>query len=97
MSATTCDTCGLPDELCVCTDVERMQTEVTIRTDRRRYDKAVTIVEGVETDRGDLASALKSQMACGGTVKDGHIELQGDHVDRVAAELDTRGYRVVVE
>jgi translation initiation factor 1 len=97
MSATTCDTCGLPDELCVCTDVERMQTEVTIRTDRRRYDKAVTIVEGVETDRGDLASALKSQMACGGTVKDGHIELQGDHVDRVAAELDTRGYSVVVE
>lgn len=43
---------------------------------------------------GDLAAALKQACGTGGTVKDGKIEIQGDHRDKVAAELEKRGYKV---
>jgi predicted translation initiation factor SUI1 len=42
----------------------------------------------------DLAAALKQACGTGGTVKDGRIEIQGDHRDRVVAELEQRGYKV---
>jgi translation initiation factor 1 len=93
----TCETCGLPDELCVCEDVERSQSSVTVTTEERSFDKPVTLIEGVDSDRSDLASDLKSQMACGGTNKDGRIELQGNHVQRVVDELEDRGFDVTVD
>lgn len=89
----TCDTCGLPDELCVCDDVERTETVLTVTVEERKYND-VTLVEGVESNKEDLASELKSTLACGGTVKDGKIELQGDHTGRVEDELEDRGYEV---
>jgi translation initiation factor 1 len=42
----------------------------------------------------ELAGALKKRCGCGGTVKDGIIEIQGDHRDTLLHELQTRGYRV---
>lgn len=97
MTAETCTTCGLPDELCVCDDVERSESTVTVTMERRSFDKPVTIIRGVESGRSDLSSDLKSQMACGGTVKNEQIELQGDHVDRVVDELEDRGFGVNVQ
>lgn len=93
MSA-VCDTCGLPEELCVCDDVDRTTSIVEIHVEHRSFEKPVTIVDGVEDDMGSLASELKSTLACGGTVKNGHIELQGDHRGRVEEELEGRGYTV---
>jgi translation initiation factor 1 len=46
----TCSVCGLPKELCLCEDVKREQTTVTLRTEKRTYGKLVTIVEGVSAD-----------------------------------------------
>ncbi len=40
----------------------------------------------------DLAKKLKGELACGGTVKDGRIELQGDHRNRVKDILIKSGY-----
>lgn len=88
---------GLPDELDVEGDLARADQRVTVRTDERRYGKAMTIVEGVDdstTDIEDLASELKSQLATGGTVSEGRIELQGDHRDRVPELLEERGFEV---
>lgn len=42
----------------------------------------------------ELAAQLKQKLGTGGTVKDDRIEIQGDHRDRIVAELESLGYRV---
>ena len=95
----TCTTCGLPTELCLCEDVEKSGSIVTLDTEERQYGKEVTLVSGVEgdIDVSDLASRLKSNLACGGTVQDdGSIMLQGHHVKRAADLLENEGFVVEI-
>jgi predicted translation initiation factor SUI1 len=42
----------------------------------------------------ELAAKLKTRLGTGGTAKDGRIEVQGDHRERIVAELEAMGYRV---
>ena len=42
----------------------------------------------------ELAGVLKKKCGCGGTIKDGVVEIQGDHRDTLAAELQARGFKV---
>jgi translation initiation factor 1 len=61
----------------------------------RRGGKAVTVVRGLPlADLGTVASDLKRLCGSGGAVKDGAVEIQGDHRDKVAARLESKGYRV---
>lgn len=78
-------------------DLARAEQRLSIRIERRTYNKPVTIVEGFDDDSvdlKDLASHLKSSLGTGGTVDDGAIELQGDHEDRVVGLLRDRGFAV---
>ncbi len=62
-----------------------------------RRGKPVTTVFGLPLDAAalrELASELKRRCGTGGSCKDGVIEIQGDHRDRIAADLVARGYRV---
>lgn len=90
-----CDVCGLPKEICVCEEIARESQEIQIYTVARRYGKMVTIVDGINSgdiDVGQLTSDLKAACACGGTAKDGRIELQGDHKQKVKQVLERMGF-----
>lgn len=61
-----------------------------------RRGKGVTVVSDLplgEDALKDLATKLKQACGTGGTAKDGRIEIQGDHRDKVMAELETLGYK----
>jgi translation initiation factor 1 len=60
-----------------------------------RGGKTVTVVRGLP--RGDVqqvASDLKRHCGTGGSVKDGAVEIQGDHREKAAALLESKGYKV---
>ena len=78
-------------------DLDRAEQRLTIRMERRTYNKPVTIIEGFDGDGVDvksIASDLKKSVGTGGTVEDDAIELQGDHQDRAAELLRERGFNV---
>ncbi len=72
----------------------------TVRLQRQtkgRGGGTVIIISGIPLpvpSLKELAGELKKKCGCGGTVKDGVIEIQGDHRDALLLELQTRGYRV---
>ncbi|MFO7793667.1 MAG: translation initiation factor [Candidatus Nanohaloarchaea archaeon] len=94
MAETTCPKCGMPEDLCVCDSISREDQQITVKVDSRRYNKEMTVVSGLseEDDLKELASTLKSKMACGGTSKDGEIQLQGDHRRRIVDALIEEGF-----
>ena len=60
-----------------------------------RGGKAVTVISGLTSDAtqlDELAARLKRLCGAGGAVKDGRIEIQGDHRDRLVAELCRLGF-----
>lgn len=94
------DIAGLPDELGLDEDFAQSQQTLTVRVESRRYGKPMTVVEGFDPDlvtRADLkelASELKRAVGAGGTVTDGHVEIQGDQSARLRAVLAERGYDI---
>lgn len=90
-----CDVCGLPDDLCICEEISKEAQKVTISLARRKFGKSMTVVEGLDgksIDVSDLTKKLKGELACGGTAKEGRIELQGDHRARVKKVLIKYGF-----
>lgn len=79
---------GLPEELCL--QISSGQQIVKIRVEKRKFGKEVTVIEGLDENVYNLkevASRLKSKLAVGGTVKNNHIELQGNQKARVKQVL----------
>lgn len=67
------------------------------RETKGRAGKGVTVIVGVPLDAAGLAELgkrLKQKCGSGGTVKDGAIEIQGDHCDVVMDELKKLGWVV---
>lgn len=83
--------------------VFREQQVIKIRVEKRRGNRDVTVITGLDFRDPELKkmlSELKSLLACGGTIKDDHMELQGDHRHRVKEYLVQRGYaesNIIVE
>ncbi len=76
-------------------EVLKEQQRIRVYIERARYGKLKTIIEGIdekEFDLDDIAKKLKAKLACGGTVKKGRIELQGDHRDRIKKLLADLGF-----
>ncbi len=92
---TVCVTCGLPKELCVCESIAKETQKIIVTAERKKFKKFYTIIEGIdqkEIDLDQLTKTLKAKLACGGTVKDGRIELQGEHKQRVKKLLIETGF-----
>lgn len=90
-----CSKCGLPRELCICETIAKEEQRIKVEIVKRTFGKLTTLIEGInekEINLKDLAKKLKSKFACGGTVKNGVIELQGDHKDQVKKELIKLGF-----
>ena len=87
---------GLPKELGVWESIAKDEQAITIRKDKKKFGKIVTIISGINSkdiDVKDLAKKLKNKFACGGTAKGGVIELQGDHAEKVKQELIKLGFK----
>ena len=101
-----CSKCGKSEGECRCREERRMGNAsvaprdgfVRLSLDRKqRRGKAVTIVAGVPGDLAQLtalAQQLRKLCGAGGSLKDGDIELQGDHRDKVEARLVALGYKI---
>jgi translation initiation factor 1 len=101
----TCPTCGLPYKRCRCQSGQAQAATSTkndgivrVQRDRKGRDgKTVTVITGIVAERDTLAALaqqLKKLCGSGGTVKDGIIEIQGEHCDTVQARLTQMGYKV---
>ncbi len=73
------------------------KAKAIVRLDRKgRGGKSVTIIEGLHISAKEsekLLKQLKTKLGTGGTVKNGSLEIQGDHCDAVIAELTGIGYK----
>ena len=89
-----CSNCGLPVDLCVCETIAQEEARITVNIERRKWGRLYTVIEGFDKtiDLGELASKLKTKLACGGAAKHGHVELQGDHRAMIIGVLSKLGF-----
>ena len=92
--AEICPKCGLPQDLCVCETIAREQQKIEVKTEKRKFGKRYTIIKGIKkgVNINEIAKKLKTKFACGGTVKNGKIELQGNHTQKVKDFLIQIGF-----
>lgn len=96
-----CPQCRQPLAACSCgKPAPRPAGDGIVRVSREtagRKGKAVTLVRGLALDDAalaDLARRLKALCGSGGSVKDGVVEIQGEHRDRIVAFLQQAGHTV---
>ncbi|MEA3229454.1 MAG: translation initiation factor [archaeon] len=90
-----CNKCGLPKDLCVCETISKEAQHIEILYVRKRFGKFSTVVKGLDQksiNLKELTKTLKGKLACGGTAKNGVIELQGKHKDEVKKLLVESGF-----
>jgi translation initiation factor 1 len=85
---------GLPNEANVFKEIAKTEQKIEVAVVQRRYGKSITLVSGFDKgfDVKGTAKMLKEGLACGGTVKDGVIELQGNHLKQVRPMLIKLGF-----
>jgi len=98
-----CEGCGRLEAECTCPpkvdEPVRIPPEkqtARLAVEKRPKGKVVTVVSGLDpdgNDLADLATRLKTACGTGGTLKDGQVELQGDHRDAAERALQKLGYK----
>ncbi len=89
-----CPKCGLPMQACVCNEIAKSEQRITVEVVKRRFGKYATLVKGLEQMENlrEIAKGLKEELACGGTIKDNVIELQGNHLAKARIALVKLGF-----
>ena len=86
---------GLPKELGAWETITKEGQTIRVYLEKKKFRKFSTMIDGIDekvVNLKDLAKRLKEQFACGGTAKDGKIELQGDHKSKVKQFLVKTGF-----
>ncbi|MBS3073518.1 stress response translation initiation inhibitor YciH [Candidatus Pacearchaeota archaeon] len=89
-----CPKCGLPIDACICNELSKNSQKVRIDRIKRKFGKIVTVISGITDNNKDIAKKLKEELACGGTVKNNIIELQGDHLKKAKEVLVKNGFNL---
>jgi translation initiation factor 1 len=96
-----CPACRKPVADCICSrNTAKPASDGIVRVSREtkgRNGKGVTLIKGLALDAlalAQLGKQLKTACGSGGTVKDGVIEIQGDHCERVIEALKKQGWVV---
>ncbi len=90
-----CTVCGLPKELCACETIAKESQKIIVKVEKKKFGKVYTVITGIdnkEINMKDLAKKLKTEFACGGTIKENKIELQGDHKKKTKDFLVKMGF-----
>jgi translation initiation factor 1 len=99
-SGRMCPACRRPVAACVCRAQSTAKGDGIARVSREskgRGGKTVTLVRGLALDAEALAALgkrLRNACGAGGTLKEGVLEIQGDHAERVLALLQAEGFTV---
>ncbi len=96
-----CPGCGRPDDHCDCRErgnaVPDGRHVRVVRETKGRRGKVVTVINGLPLSSMELktvAKKIKAACGAGGTVRDGSIEIQGDHHQKVRGELARLGWPI---
>jgi len=86
---------GLPKDLFDINNITKEQQKIKIDIIRRKFSKIITVVSGIDDKNAseEIGREMKQKFACGGTVRNGVIELQGKHKDRAREFLIKKGYK----
>jgi len=79
----------------MCESIAKESQKIIVKLERKKFNKFYTVIEGIdekEINMKELTKKLKNKFACGGTIKEGKVELQGDHKQRVKAVLVDSGF-----
>lgn len=93
-----CPVCEKPQDDCICAEQPLNAGDGIARVRREskgRGGKTVTTIQGLcltLDELKNLTAALKKRCGCGGSLKDGVIEIQGEHVELLLEELHKRGF-----
>jgi len=88
-----CPKCGLPLQACVCEEIAKTEQRIQITTEKKKFGKIITVISGFQdVDLKTIAKDLKHDLACGGTVKENTVELQGDHSRMARKALAKLGF-----
>ncbi len=86
---------GLPKDLFDISNIGKDRQKVRIEVEKTRFKKFLTKITGIDDKQElkELGKEMKQKFACGGTSKDGIIELQGSHKSKVKEFLIKKGYK----
>ncbi|MFZ4653031.1 MAG: translation initiation factor Sui1 [Methylococcaceae bacterium] len=96
-----CPHCQQPVKACRCEKKRALPAgdgiiRIHLET-KGRKGKGVTVIAGIplaDEALEQLGKQLKQRCGTGGTVKDGTIEIQGDHIEKLSMELKAKGFTV---
>jgi len=94
--AEICEICGLPKDICTCESAAKEEQKIIIYTIIGKYRKEVSVISGINPKKVNtkaLLKKLKQKLACGGTIKNNELWLQGSHKEKIRDLLIKEGFK----